>query len=218
MGANGEPSRRLSVLQKATPSPHPSLHPASYLLRRFPFLISRCSAHPKNIQPPALDIQDGVDSPSLLCYICVYDFRCYLSSIHEPNCSYSWPKASSSDKTVRPLFPPRIPPDPSRYEAYYDLYLGGQYTFKIIELHKEYGPIIRISPWELHISDPDFHDTLYASSASGHRRDKYDYFTKSFGLDKSVFATPQHDLHKMRRAALSTFFSMASARRLQPEI
>jgi hypothetical protein len=41
-----------------------------------------------------------------------------------------------------------------RYEAYYDLILGGQYTFKIIELHKQYGPIIRISPWELHISDP----------------------------------------------------------------
>lgn len=40
-----------------------------------------------------------------------------------------------------------------RYEAYYDLILGGQYTFKIIELHKKYGPIIRISPWELHISD-----------------------------------------------------------------
>lgn len=41
-----------------------------------------------------------------------------------------------------------------RYEAYYDLILGGQYTFKIGELHKQYGPIIRISPWELHISDP----------------------------------------------------------------
>lgn len=37
---------------------------------------------------------------------------------------------------------------------YYDIWLGGQYTFKIIELHKQYGPIIRISPWELHISDP----------------------------------------------------------------
>jgi len=104
------------------------------------------------------------------------------------------------------------------YEAYYDLYLGGQYTFKIIELHKQYGPIIRISPWELHISDPDFYDTIYASSASGHRRDKYDWFTKSFGLDHSVFGTPQHDLHKMRRAALSPFFSMASVRRLQPVI
>ena len=37
---------------------------------------------------------------------------------------------------------------------YYDTWLGGQYTFKIIELHKKYGPIIRISPLELHISDP----------------------------------------------------------------
>ncbi|KAE8452045.1 hypothetical protein EG329_002210 [Mollisiaceae sp. DMI_Dod_QoI] len=104
------------------------------------------------------------------------------------------------------------------YEAYYDLYLGGKYTFKIIELHKQYGPIIRISPWEIHISDPDFYDTIYTSSASGHRRDKYDWFTKSFGLDYSVFGTPEHDLHKMRRAALSPFFSMASVRRLQPEI
>lgn len=105
-----------------------------------------------------------------------------------------------------------------RYEAYYDLYRGGQYTFKIIELHKEYGPIIRISPWEVHISDPDFYDTVYASSASGHRRDKYDWFTKSFGMDHSVFATPPHDLHKMRRAALSPYFSMASVRKLQPVI
>jgi cytochrome P450 len=33
-----------------------------------------------------------------------------------------------------------------------------------------------------------------------------------------VFGTPQHDLHKMRRAALSPYFSMASVRRLQPVI
>jgi len=38
-----------------------------------------------------------------------------------------------------------------RYEMYYDTWLGGQYEFKIIELHKQYGPIIRISPWELRI-------------------------------------------------------------------
>ncbi|KAH7348389.1 cytochrome P450 [Rhexocercosporidium sp. MPI-PUGE-AT-0058] len=104
------------------------------------------------------------------------------------------------------------------YEAYYDLYLGGKYTFKIIELHKQYGPIIRISPWEIHISDPEFYDTVYASSASGHRRDKYDWFTKSFGMDNSVFATHKHDLHRVRRSALAPFFSMASVRRLQPVI
>ncbi|KAH8594870.1 cytochrome P450 [Bisporella sp. PMI_857] len=102
------------------------------------------------------------------------------------------------------------------YEAYYDLILGGKYTFKIIELHKQYGPIIRISPWELHISDPDFYETIYASSASLRRTNKYSWFTKSFGMDGSIFATAEHDLHRLRRAALAPFFSMASVRRLQP--
>ncbi|TVY84018.1 Cyrochrome P450 monooxygenase [Lachnellula suecica] len=104
------------------------------------------------------------------------------------------------------------------YEAYYDLWLGGQYTFKIIALHKQYGPIIRISPWEIHVSDPDFYEVVYASSASGNRRDKYGWFTKSFGLDSSVFGTPGHDIHRVRRAALAPYFSMASVRRLQPLI
>ncbi|TVY43691.1 Cyrochrome P450 monooxygenase [Lachnellula occidentalis] len=105
---------------------------------------------------------------------------------------------------------------PSSYEAYYDLWLGGQYTFKIIALHKENGPIIRISLWEIHVADPDFYEVVYASSASGHRRDKYDWFTKGFGLDNAVFATPGHDLHRLRRSALAPYFSMTSVRRLQP--
>jgi hypothetical protein len=29
------------------------------------------------------------------------------------------------------------------YEAYYDVILGGQYTFKIKELHEQYGELIR---------------------------------------------------------------------------
>ena len=101
-----------------------------------------------------------------------------------------------------------------RYEFYYDVILGGQYTFKIIELHKQYGPIIRISPWELHVGDPDFYSVLYATSASGQKRNKYNWFTESFGLDNSVFATWEHDKHKIRRGALGMYFSMQSVRRL----
>jgi len=37
-------------------------------------------------------------------------------------------------------------------------------------------------------------------------------------MDSSTFATPQHDLHKLRKAALAPYFSMQSVRRLQPVI
>lgn len=59
------------------------------------------------------------------------------------------------------------------YEFYYDVVLGGQYTFKIIELHKKYGPIVRISPWEIHISDPHFFEKLYVG-----RRQKWSFYTE----------------------------------------
>ena len=60
------------------------------------------------------------------------------------------------------------------YEFYYDVVKRGKYTWKIAELHKQYGehgipnaistfhklinvpgPIVRISPFELHINDPE---------------------------------------------------------------
>lgn len=106
----------------------------------------------------------------------------------------------------------------ARYELYYDLILGGKYTFKLIELHKQYGPIIRITPFELHISDPEFYGEVYASSASNRKRNKYPLFYESFGMDYSMFATIDHDLHKYRRAALNPFFSQQNVRKLQPVI
>ena len=94
--------------------------------------------------------------------------------------------------------------------------LRGQYTFHIRNLHAIYGPIIRINPYELHISDPEYIDKLYLSSASGEKRDKWPWYTKQFGTPGSIFSTAQHDHHKARRAALNRYFSMASVRRLQP--
>ncbi|KAF2435995.1 cytochrome P450 [Tothia fuscella] len=110
---------------------------------------------------------------------------------------------------------PRIAAVTLWYEFYYDVILGGQYTFKIIKLHKKYGPILRISPWEVHIGDPDYYHTLYCSSASGQKRDKNPWFTKSFGLNLSTSGTPEHDLHKLRRGAIGVFFSMTSVRKLE---
>jgi len=84
------------------------------------------------------------------------------------------------------------------YDFYYEIIKDGQFTFHIKDLHKEFGikflpaiiiestqwlmmtqgPIIRISPNELHIDDPEFFDQLYLRSG---RRDKYAYMSRRFG-------------------------------------
>ncbi|KAH8653079.1 cytochrome P450 [Tricladium varicosporioides] len=91
------------------------------------------------------------------------------------------------------------------YEFYFDGIKEGQYVFKIQELHKQYGPIIRITPDELHIHDIGYLDTLYAPSMV--RRDKYEYQLRSLRVPGGVGTTANHDIHKKRRDALTPFFS-----------
>ncbi|KAI1141447.1 putative cytochrome P450 [Hypoxylon sp. FL0543] len=102
------------------------------------------------------------------------------------------------------------------YEFYYDGIKGGRYTFKIREMHEQYGPIIRISPNELHCNDLGFIDTLYAGGSA--RRDKYAYYATQFGISESAFGTVNHNLHRLRRGAINRFFSRASVSKLEPVI
>ncbi|KAK3951944.1 cytochrome P450 [Pseudoneurospora amorphoporcata] len=95
---------------------------------------------------------------------------------------------------------PRLAALTQWYEFYYDIILPGQFVFKTVELHKKYGPIIRVNPWEVHISDPDFYREFLPAGTS------------------SVVSTVPHELHKLRRSALVHFFSTASVRNLQPVI
>ncbi|KAI0120912.1 cytochrome P450 [Hypoxylon sp. NC0597] len=99
---------------------------------------------------------------------------------------------------------PRLAAISRWYEAYYDVVLGGQYTSKIAELHRIYGPIIRISPYELHVSDPAFFDTLYRMDG---RWDKYAWAYDAFGAKRSTLFGSDHDAHRARRRAIAPFFS-----------
>ncbi|KAI0095562.1 cytochrome P450 [Nemania sp. FL0031] len=93
------------------------------------------------------------------------------------------------------------------YEGYYDLYQSGQYTFKISELHKQHGPIIRISPHELHVNDAAFFDTLYNRSEGVWH--KYDWAVDAFATKGASIWTADHTLHKNRRLPMNPFFSKA---------
>lgn len=120
------------------------------------------------------------------------------------------------------------------YEFYYDVVKGGVYVYEIEKMHKELGwlpsfsvfesieltscsgPIVRINPYELSVSDPDldFMNRLYPSV--GKQVDKFWWSAGMFGNNEMSFGTVGHDLHKMRRAAFSKFFSPAYIRRLEP--
>ncbi|KAB8221594.1 cytochrome P450 [Aspergillus novoparasiticus] len=98
------------------------------------------------------------------------------------------------------------------YEWYYDLFLGGRYLFEIERMHKRYGPIVRINPREVHISDPQYYDEIYASGTR--RRNKDADFVSFTGLLLSSALTTDHDLHRYRRGLMNNFFSKKSVRRI----
>ncbi|KAK2733102.1 hypothetical protein FQN57_002313 [Myotisia sp. PD_48] len=125
---------------------------------------------------------------------------------------------------------PKLAALSSAYAFYYDCILGGKFVFKIQELHEQYGPIIRITPHELHVSDPDFIDELYTGASRP--RDKSPSIAGAFGVPlvkqliltdtrtwrKGIFATVPHDLHRRRRSALNPLFSKGSIAKIEPLI
>lgn len=101
------------------------------------------------------------------------------------------------------------------YEFYYDALCHGKYTFEIMKMHEKYGPIVRISPYELHINDPEYSEVLYSRDSP---RDKYSYYTGQFGTPMAAISTREHALHRLRRSNMNPYFSTARIRKLEPTI
>ncbi|KAL6794162.1 cytochrome P450 [Trichoderma sp. SZMC 28012] len=102
------------------------------------------------------------------------------------------------------------------YEFYYNVIRPGQFLFKIEEMHKQYGPIVRINPREVHVSDPDFYDEIYASSSR--RRDKDPKYVPTYALPGSMVAAVSHEQHRFRRGILKDFFSRRAVAELSDSI
>lgn len=77
------------------------------------------------------------------------------------------------------------------------------------------GPIVRISPHELHINDPDYYEVLYSRDSP---RNKYAYFTTQFGISRSTIATVDHYHHRMLRSNMNPYFSTTRVRKQEPLI
>ncbi|KAK0103363.1 hypothetical protein ONS95_005389 [Cadophora gregata] len=111
---------------------------------------------------------------------------------------------------------PKLAAATSLYEFYYNVVKGGKFFLKIQELHEEYGPIVRLGPNEVHISDPTFYSTIY--SLTDKRNKAARLYRNAFWGRTSSFSTLDHDLHRLRRGMVNQFFSMAKIRTFAPWI
>ncbi|KAK4141804.1 cytochrome P450 [Dichotomopilus funicola] len=102
-------------------------------------------------------------------------------------------------------------------EIYYQCFKGpgGQFFKEYTKWHDKYGPIIRIAPNEVHIRDPTFYDVLYSQSR---HVDKLKHLADRFNNEMSGFATPEHNVHRMRRSAINPFFSKRRIAQYSPNI
>jgi cytochrome P450 len=81
------------------------------------------------------------------------------------------------------------------------------------------GPVVRINPDELHCSDPHFTDEIYAGP--GRIRDKWQHQLNTGGagpVSVTGFSTVNHEVHRMRKGALSKFFSRQQMLKLEGEV
>lgn len=81
------------------------------------------------------------------------------------------------------------------------------------------GPVVRINPDELHCSDPYFTDEIYAGP--GRVRDKWQHQLNTGGagpVSVTGFSTVPHEVHRMRKGALSRFFSRGQMLKLEGEV
>ncbi|CAK1363241.1 unnamed protein product [Cercospora beticola] len=94
-------------------------------------------------------------------------------------------------------------------ETYYDLVKGGQFIFKLQEWHQQYGPIIRITPWEVHILDPEFFDEMYSAKS---KNNKIAHLKHRLGITLATSEQIEHAEHHRRRSAIAPLFATARVR------
>ncbi|KAK2865021.1 hypothetical protein FQN49_003984 [Arthroderma sp. PD_2] len=109
---------------------------------------------------------------------------------------------------------PRVAAVTGWYEFYWECIKQGRYTFRIEEMHKKYGPVVRISPREVHIDDPAFWDVLYTNN----KLDKDEWYYRPFEDNYASVGTVSWQLHRLRRGAMAKFFSKANVSALEPQV
>ena len=116
---------------------------------------------------------------------------------------------------------PRLAGATYLYQTYYSVVGGSRYYVRIKELHDIYGtsilftfakyfllikvpgPLVRITPDEVHLNDVNNYEIINYVGSKWPKSALYD----AFGIGYSTFSTRSVETHRIRRGALNPFFS-----------
>ncbi|PYH98894.1 cytochrome P450 [Aspergillus ellipticus CBS 707.79] len=111
---------------------------------------------------------------------------------------------------------PRLAAATPWYETFVDLWYNN-FPDALADMHKKYGPIVRPTPWEVSINDPDYYNEVYVTA--GKRRTNYDAGSRSgLGMQDAIAITKDHDTHELRRKPVANFFSRPNVTRVESRI
>lgn len=98
------------------------------------------------------------------------------------------------------------------YQTYFSFKDGSRFYQQVGLLHKQYGPIVRITPNEVSLSNPEHYETIYYVGSKYAKDPRY---YDAFGMEYASFTSCPNELHRLRRGPLNKFFSRAMVLELQ---
>ncbi|KAJ4398249.1 hypothetical protein N0V91_010363, partial [Didymella pomorum] len=93
------------------------------------------------------------------------------------------------------------------WKAYVESIANRSFCHELIELHAQYGDVVRVGPNELHFANPKAYHDIYNNK---NRWDKEARLYKSFGEDRSSFGFLTYAEAKVRKDVLNRSFSQAA--------
>jgi len=96
-------------------------------------------------------------------------------------------------------------------------YFQGTWHKDILELHRQYGPLVRLSPNEVSLCDENALDLLYSTASQSLKTDWYDTWTPH-GQVPSFFNVTNPKLHAFLRRRVAGVYSMSSILRMDSRI
>ncbi|KAH8647763.1 cytochrome P450 [Xylariales sp. PMI_506] len=103
------------------------------------------------------------------------------------------------------------------YEFYHNFWRTGKYYETIRDMHEKYGPVVRVTPEEIHIMESSTYHRLFVTGAVM-RTDAYPRFSNGTGFEDMTAISIHHDAHRRLRAPLNKLFARSGIIRLEPRL